>query len=187
MMCRIIQPGVFHNDAIHDPLWHFLFHSKSRICQCLVNAGAKPLQPLQESELLFPGLALLVKFLQAVRQDRVVLFGAPMAVLQLGQCDDSDRVGIDEPLHFPFDPLELALDADVFALVAADERRIAPAFLVACPEPVGFGEQILDGVPYLAFDPRSRDTATLATPWCRTRITCRADIAAVRKGGPGAD
>lgn len=107
---------------------------------------------LQEPEFLLPSLALLMKFPQTVRQDMAVLFGTPTAVLQLGQCDSSDLVGIDEPLHFPFNPLELALDADVLTLLAADERRIASAFLVACPEQVGFGEQILDVVPHLAFD-----------------------------------
>lgn len=135
-----------------------------------MNAGAELLQPLQEPEFLFPGLALLVKFLQAVRQDMAVLFGAPTAVLQLSQCDGSDLVGIDEPLHFPFDPLELAFDADVFTLVASDERRIAPTFLVACPEQVGFGKQTPEMVPHLAFDQRSGDAATLATPRCRTWI-----------------
>ena len=99
-----------------------------------MNASAESLQPLQEPEFLFSGLALLVEFLQAVGQDMAVLFGAPTAVLQLGQCDGSDLVGINESLHFSFDPLELALDADVFTLVASDERRIAPAFLIACPE-----------------------------------------------------
>ena len=152
-----------------------------------MNAGAEPLQPLQEPEFLFPGLALLVEFPQAVRQDMAVLFGAPPAVLQLGQRDGSDLVGIDEPLHFPLDPLYLALDSDVFALVASDERRIASAFLVACPEQIGLGEQALEVVPHLAFDERGGDAATLATPRRRTRIARRADRATVREGCPSAD
>ena len=72
---------------------------------------------------------------------------ALLAVLQLGQRDGSDLVGIDEPLHFPLDPLYLALDSDVFALVASDERRIASAVLVACPEQIGLGQQALEVVP----------------------------------------
>jgi len=132
-------------------------------------------------------LALLVEFPQTVGQDVAVFFRAPAAVLQLGQRDGPDLVSIDQPLHFPFDPLELALNADMFALVASDERRIAPAFLVACPEQVGFGEQTLEVVPHLAFDERSGDAATLTTPRYRARIARRTDRAAVRESCPSAD
>ena len=53
---------LFHDDLIHDELQDFLLNGKARGLQGVTDAGTEFIEPLQQTELLLPTLALVSEF-----------------------------------------------------------------------------------------------------------------------------
>jgi len=85
-------------------------------------------------------VALLVELLQAIHQHVAVFLTTPPAILEFSERYGPDLVSIDQPPHFALQGLHLAFQPCPFALLTSHDRRIAPAFFVACPEQVGIPE-----------------------------------------------
>jgi hypothetical protein len=102
----------------HQPQ-NLLLDLKGWIDEGLPDAGAEPLEPLQEPDCLFALGALPAQFTEPVAQVPGVIVNPATAFFQLIQLDRGRLVGINQPRNFAVQGFELALQARAFALISA--------------------------------------------------------------------
>ncbi len=124
------QFGFIDDDPIDNELKDFLFRLQRGLLQHITNTCTKPVEPIEESELLLAIGPESSDFIQSLAKKLAVRRDSFATFFQLIERDDVCLVRVNEPLRFSIHCVEFALNTQAFFFVVNVHSRITSTFLV---------------------------------------------------------